>query len=399
MSTKGLNILFTTAHFPYPLIGGDRIKSYNIIKHLAKKNKVYLVSFDRGLEIKEDYINELRKINVESFAFQINKAKAYLSAGFFSPLGKPLEINYFRNGKFGKKVEQITSENRIDLVISFFLRTAEYVKNFNCKKILLAEDCRTLYQGRTYQATKNLREKTIRFYETHKMKKYEAGITRFFDITTLVTNEDVKIMKSLNPKADIRLLTNGVDTDKYVPSTEKNLKSTLLFTGKLDFWVNVLMVKKIVNDIFPGIKKKNPDARLIIAGANPHKEILKCKSESIEIHSNVKDIIPYYQNASVFLHPHEGGSGIQNKIMEAMACGCSVVTTKSGARGIDIQNGANGFIANNNNDFIQYANTLLEDENLRAHIGSNARAYVKANHTWEAVFSVLDEIIEELIKN
>jgi glycosyltransferase involved in cell wall biosynthesis len=397
MPVKGLNILFITAHFPYPLIGGERIKQSYLINHLAKNNKVFLVSLDKGYEIKDEYIQELKKNNIEAYGFRINKFKSYFNAAIYSPFGHPMEIEYFRHKLFNQKIKEIVANNKIDLVLNFFLRTAEYAKNINTKKILIAEDCRSYYQSRTSKVTANLREKAIRYYESVKLKKYESEIVNYFDLTTLVSDIDMEQMKLLNNKADIRILTNGVNTDIFSPPEKQNQRKDLLFLGKLDFLVNTMMVKRIIKEIYPLILKTNPDVKLHIVGANPTKELQKFASSQINFHSNVEKIAPFYQQAAAFIHPHEGGSGIQNKVLEAMSCSCPVITTSSGAGGIGIINRENGFIAGSNDEFAAIACELLNNEKLCNSIGENARKYILENHNWNNINQEFDRMIEEIL--
>src|SRR5574344_424207 len=216
------------------------------------------------------------------------------------------------------------------------MRTAKYLKNeVGMKKILMAEDCRMLYQKRSYMESKNLIQKCIRLYEYFRLKKYEPEIMKKYDIVTFVTTNDINEMRKRLNTVDYRLLTNGTDVDFFVPPENFAQRNGILFAGKLDVWANVIMVQKIVKEIMPLIWKKLPEANLNIVGANPHNEILKFASKKVKIIPNVPSMLPYLQNASVFLHPHVGGTGIQNKLLEAMSCGTPVVTTPIGNQGID----------------------------------------------------------------
>ncbi len=398
MAVKGLNILYTTVHFPLPLIGGDRIKQYHIIKHLAESNKVFLVSMDRGYEVTQKDIDGMRSINVEPCVFPINPFRAYASAAILSPFGKPLEVNYFRNCGFSRKVKEIINNNKIDLIMSYYLRTTNYVRGYDIKKILVSDDCRTFYQSRTYKESTNLFQRAVRKYESSKLRKYESEIVEDFDVTTYVTSQDLEEMRKLNNKADLRILSNGVDTGRFCPPESNDGRSDLLFTGILSGWVNNLIVKKIVEDILPGIKIELPGVKLHLVGSRPSKDILKYESSSVIIHPNVPDLVPYLQKAALFVHPHLGGSGIQNKLLEAMSCGCPVVTTPSGAWGFNIVQGHNGFIANNDSEFIGLSVKLLKDRNLNNEISKNAREYILRNHKWEMIYESLDNIVHDVVK-
>lgn len=395
MAISGLNILYTTVHFPFPPIGGDRIKQLKILEYLAKNNNVFLISLDRGFEIRDEYVDEIRKLGIVPYTFKINNLKAYLNTALLSPFGLPMEINFFRHAGFRNKIHEILNNNKIDLIISYYLRTTQYTRNINCKKILISDDCRTFYQSRTAMESRNLRQRAIRAFETKRLIKYEADIADCYDITTYVTKEDLSQMRKLNGNARLRILSNGVDTAKYLPPLDNSGRKGLVFTGKLDVWVNNLIIKRIIENILPKIQSKMPGTILHIVGSRPTKVVLSYSSDSVIIHRDVPDITPYLQNAAAYIHAHLGGSGIQNKLLEAMSCGCPVVTTPSGAWGFDIVNGVNGFIGNSDEEIANYCVDLLNNPGLIDSVGRNAREYILNNHTWEHVYKSLELILEE----
>jgi glycosyltransferase involved in cell wall biosynthesis len=278
------------------------------------------------------------------------------------------------------------------------MRTAEYIKDLPIKKVLMAEDCRTLYQKRSYETTKNIKQKIVRWWEYKKLKKYEPEIVEHFDFTTLVTEEDISSMKKLNPNANYRLLTNGTDLNKF-KTKDNTEKKGILFAGKLDIWANVLMLEDIVNNIFPKIKIEIPDALLNIVGANPTKAVLRLEREDVNIYPNVPDMVPYLQQAQLFLHPHVGGSGIQNKLLEAMACGCPVVTTPTGIQGIPATNGENILIGTSKEELIEQTIRLLKDSELADKLSKNGRDLIEKTRSWEKVFEDLDFLIDKLLNS
>ena len=396
MIISGLNILVTTPHFPYPMIGGERIKLFNLIKHLSENNKLFLVSLDRGYEIRDEYVDVVKNLGIETFTYKINSLTATLKAGFFSIFRNPLEIEYFNNSGFNDKIKEIVSKHKIDLIINLFVRTAESVKSIPVKKILLAEDCRSYYQKRTADVTDKLFEKIRRNYDSKKLAKYESEIMNHFDITTVVTDDDLLQMRKLNSDAKIRIFSQGVDSEYFKPANPHESGQNILFLGKLDMLANIMMVRSLTENIFPLILQKLPSAKLIIAGSSPGSEILKLQSESIIINSNPNNIAECYQNSSIFIHPHQGGSGIQNKVLEAMSSGCVVITSPSGANGIDIENGINAYIANDYQEFAEIAVELLQNPEKRQFIGNNARQYIIQNKSWKSELDNFDKIMYEL---
>ncbi len=394
---KKLNILFLLPRFPYPVIGGDRLKPHNIIKYLASKHKVTLVSFFQGDKAPQSFIREVEKLGVDLHVIPLNPIKAGGKA--LSTLYKkyPLEIAYYYQNDYQKVVDELCEKRNFDLGFAFFMRTAEYIKDKSFPKILMAEDCRTLYQQRSYETTNNLKQRAVRWWEYRKLINYEPEIVKHFDVTTLVTQEDIAAMTNQNPNNKYRLLSNGTDVSKFVPA-ENTERKGILFAGKLDVWANQLMILKIVNDILPKIRDKVPNAELHLVGATPPPSISNLASNRyIKIHPDVPDMVPYLQGAELFLHPHEGGSGIQNKLLEAMACGCPVVTTPTGNQGIHGEHGTHLLLGDNPDKLAEYAVKLLSDKEFAQDISKNGRNLIIETHAWEHIFQSVDNIIDEVL--
>lgn len=392
---KKLNILFLLPRYPFPLIGGDRVKPYYILKHLAKNHHVTLVTFFQGKKFTESLKNSIKKLGVDLHVIPLNpvNAGAHSLPGLMSK--KPLEILYYEQKQYHEEVAKLLEEKHFDVAFSFFMRTAEYLKNVEIPNILMAEDCRTEYQKRSYKGSKNLKQKLIRFWEWKKLAKYEPEVVNYFDAVTLVSDEDIQLMKKLNPNANYKLLSNGVDIEKFVPDS-KVKRQNLLFTGKLDVWANELMVNRIVNEILPIVKKGIPNIKLVLAGANPSKSIMKLEGGDVEIYSNVPEIVSYLQKAAVYVHPHYGGSGIQNKLLEAMSAGCPVVTTNTGNQGIYGTDGENIMIADSSEEIAKKVIKLLKDKELSEKISTNARNHIVETHSWGAIYEQCDNIINEV---
>ncbi|MBI5326404.1 MAG: glycosyltransferase [Ignavibacteriae bacterium] len=391
-----LNILFLTARLPYPVIGGDRLKPYNILSYLSKRHNVTLVSFYQGKKVPEEYIAEMKKLGLELHVIPLNPIKASINHLFKSLFRLPLEIGYYTQNEYRKVVDKLISEKNFDLAFAFFMRTAEYIKKYKMKKILMAEDCRVVYQHRSYHSTKNIIQKLTRWWEYKRLQKYEPEIVSHFDITTLVTEQDIESMKRRNQFAKYRLLTNGTDINKFNTSEDFNIRKNILFAGKLDIWANILMIRDIIDNILPIIRNEVPECKFNIVGANPTNEIRNLESESVNVIANVPDMVPYLQNARVFLHPHAGGSGIQNKLIEAMACGCPVVTTQTGIQGIPVINEINVMIGTSAAELAYNTIRLLKDDEMARKISENARKLIIETHSWESVFESLDKIMNEV---
>ncbi|MDC1068954.1 glycosyltransferase [Candidatus Kapabacteria bacterium] len=393
--SKGKNVLFLTPRLPWPLIGGDRIKSYYLLKHLAKNHNVKLISFFYGNEDYSEYVKELEKLNIKVVIHRIKTVPRILQMLPKMFFRKPLEILWFTDKNFQKDVNDSIVNDKIDIGFAFFMRTAEYLIGKNISKVHIAEDCRTTYQYRSYKASKSIPQRMIRWWEYNKLKNYEPTVIDKFDYTTLVSEEDIKYMQDSNPSAKLKLLTNGTDIDILKPDPNVKRKY-LLLTGKLNIWANQLMISKILKKFLPKLIEKYPDIVFKIVGAEPPDWVKELESKNIEIHSDVPSMMPFYQGAAVFLHPHYGATGIQNKLLEAMSSGCPVVTTITGNQGIHGEHGKDLMLAKNDDEFLQYVMDLYDNPELAKTVGDNARKLIIETHSWQVINKQLDDIISDV---
>jgi len=366
------------------------------MKHLAKTYDVTLAAISFGKNPEQKDIKPLNDIGVTVHTVALPAIKSGLRSALTMYDKYPLEISFYLRKDFKELVDSLCIENNFDIGISFFLRTAEYLKHKNFKKILISEDCRVLYQTRSYQSSMNLPQRAIRMWEVWKLKTYEPDIMNYFDTITLVTNDDIEAMKIRNPDARYRLVTNGVQTDIFSPPNENIVRKDILFTGKLSVWSNTLMVHKIVKDIMPVVFQKFPDIKLHLVGSNPLKSILALESDRIQIHANVPDISEYYKKCKIFLHPHSAATGIQNKLLEAMAAGLASVTTLTGIQGIDGKHREHFMIGGTKQEMIENTIELLSNDELCDSISRNSRQLILDTHTWEVVNKQIDSVIEEM---
>lgn len=393
------NILFLTARFPYPLVGGDRIKSFHLLRHLSKHHNVTLISCIHGEPPSKERLKPLTDLGIKVHTVTVTAMKNGLRSLKTLWTDQPLEIAFYDVPEFHALVQNELKNKHYDLAIAFFMRTAEYVKHIDIPKILIAEDCRVLYQTRSASSTSNILQRLIRRWEVMKLKRYEPETVHCFDCVTCVTETDIEAMRSSMPHARYALLTNGIDLEAMPASSEDQLRARkgIVFVGLLHVLANAMMAITIAKEYFPKLKKLFPDLELTIVGSTPGKTIRDLNSKDIHVHGDVEHIEEYFYRSALFLHPHKGASGIQNKALQALAMGCALITTKSGSQGIPITHGEHAFIAQSSDEMIEYATQLLNDPELRIRMAMNGRSLIEKHFSWDAIFAQLDAILLDVL--
>ncbi len=392
------SILFLSPRFPWPLVGGDRVKAYFLLKHLARSNSVHLITFNHGGPASAEQLHAMHELGVQVTVIPLQP----LVAGGLSVrtlwTDLPLEIAFYTRPAFRRAVEAFLADNEVDVAISFFMRTAEYIRQLpGLPRILVAEDCRVEYQSRSTASSKSPLQQLVRWWETRKLLRYEPEVVDDFDLTTFVSTEDVAAMRDLNNHARYAVVTNGVDLDRFSYNADQQDRTGVLFAGKLDVQANHLMASAVIEDIFPMVQVLRPEARLTIAGARPRSELRSLIREGMQLEADVPDLVPYLHRHAVFLHPHRGGSGIQNKVLEAMSAGCAVVTTPSGLQGIDAQHGVHCLIGERATDLADHVAWLLAHPEERQRLAEQARRLMEHTHSWAHVDAQIDAVIADVL--
>ena len=229
-----LRILFCAVRFPFPLIGGDRVKPYHLLRHLASYHDVTLLTFHHGSEAPPEKVQAMEELGVDVVSIPLHPLRSGLRCLTNAVNDLPLEIQFYQDAAYAQKLRHLLAEKNFDIAMGFFMRAGEYLRTIPIPKILIAEDCRTLYMQRSHDTTHHtsVHQKLIRKWELKKLVQYEPKLVKAFDFTTFVTEEDISAMRSMQSDVRYRLLTNGVESDPASEYVNQSDRRDLVFAGE-----------------------------------------------------------------------------------------------------------------------------------------------------------------------
>lgn len=218
-----------------------------------------------------------------------------------------------------------------------------------------------------------------------------------FDIVTAVANADADRLRTLAPRVRVEVVPNGVDGGRFRPDPNvEPVPATLVFVGAMSYPPNIAAMRFFTSEVLPIVHRILPATRLTIVGRRPAAEVYALASSSVDVTGEVEDVRPYLATASVFVAPMISGSGIKNKVLEAMAMGRPVVATPLAVEGLTVRSGENALVADTPARFAAAIVRLLTVEEDRTRIGNAGRVLVERDYTWEACAARYERLYQEL---
>lgn len=372
---------------PWPLEKGDKLRAYHQLRCLAQEHEVHLFCLS-DTAVSAEAIAQLKKITPHVQVCRLNPLLMALRMvlAFFS--SKPFQVHYFNQHWIARRVAASIARIQPDHIYCQLVRCSEYVKHFHSyRKTIDYMDALSAGQQRRLLRAPWYMKPFVR-EEAKRLRGYEHLIFDYFEHHSIISQQDQQLI--YHPGRDkIQIVPNGIDSAYFTPDKSVSKKYDVVFTGNMSYPPNVEGAQRLARDIMPLVLKENPNARLLIAGANPSSAVTSLASEHILVSGWLDDIRSAYNESVVFVAPMLSGSGMQNKLLEAMCMQLPCVTTTLAANAIGAQHGAELFIADEDAAIADCILKLLRDEALVQSTGERARAFVASGFQWQATTALL----------
>ncbi len=387
-SKKHKELVVITSRFPFPLEKGDKLRAYYQIKELSKHYNVHLISTTEHNISYEDR-KELSQFCKSIHSYKIGKFEKWFGAGLTLFGESPIQIGYFYHRRIHRKIKKLLEQIEPDHIYCQLIRSAEYVKNYHdCPKTIDYMDALSKGVERRSEKAKGL-VRLIFEKEFKRLLKYENAIFNYFEYHTIISEQDKNYIFH-KERDKIRVIANGVDESFLHYSTDSAEQRDILFTGNMSYPPNITASNYIVKEVLPLLEVTGT---VTIAGANPSKEVEALKTDHVIITGFVEDIKEYYGSHKIFVAPMFLGTGLQNKLLEAMAIGIPCITTTLANNALQAKPDHEILIADDSEEFAHQIQKLLKNELLRQEIARNAKIFIKENYNWYNVSKELIELI------
>lgn len=395
-----MKLLILTPQLPYPPHQGTTIRNFNIIKHLAPRHAITLVSFGTAAELGSAApLRALcQRIEIAPYPSRSMIARAWTTLASPLPdMGLRLRSNVMR-----ALVDQILREEKFDAVQVEGIEMVRYILNdkspiTNYKIIFDDHNAEYVLQKTAFESDLHLPQRWVAalysLIQWKKLERYERAICQRADHIVACSNADANAIQSLNAKRPISIIPNGVDPNFFAPTPDAGAEAALVYAGKMDFRPNIDAMTWFCADILPRIRAEIPLAQIAIVGQKPAPRISALKRQpGVQVTGWVADTRPYLADAAVYVVPLRMGSGTRLKVLEALAMGKAIVSTARGVEGIDLVAERDAVIANTPAEFARAVVALLRDPSRRRELGHHARALAEAKYAWQEIIPRFEEI-------
>jgi sugar transferase (PEP-CTERM/EpsH1 system associated) len=400
-----MRILLLTPQRPYPPHQGTTLRNFNLIKELAKRHTICVLTF---LEPDQEpqKSDPLAKLCQWVDTVPVPRHDHRLRLWQMLTTRRPDMSWRLWSPAFNERLALRLREAAFDVVEIEGIEMAPYLPVIEAAQpkpmiIYDAHNAEWILQKRAFTTDIKTPARWLAalysWVQWRRLYRYEAYLMQRVDHTVAMSAPDKTALRQISPTAPITVVPNGVDFGAYHQFRSVPIKFDLIFTGKMDFRPNIDAVLWFGQEVLPIIQQKRPGVTFAIVGQRPHPRLDVLRhNPGITITGYVEDIRPYIAGATVYVAPLRVGGGTRLKLMEAMSMGKAIVSTSLGAEGYPVANGQELILADEPDSFAQAVLHLLDNPQRRKELGQAGQALVQANYDWEILIPRLEQIYEGL---
>lgn len=386
-----MNVLFLSQRVPYPPNRGDKITTWRLVERLRREHEVRCVAFAHD-EADRKAAMQLEAMGIPVRAIPYNDRSKKLASLPLLLTQTPLTLGVYGSKELQQEVDALSEWADMAYAYSSsmgaFLERHEHLP----RVMHLGE----LDSDKWHQYSEKTRFPMSWVYrrEWRTLLEFERRIAHSFTENVLCTPLEQRIFQEQIPGASSAVLRNGVDLEAFAPAPEAAEPGHLVFTGVMNYYPNVDGCLWFAREILPKVRERHPEAHFTIIGAHPSPEIQALERiDGVRVTGFVDSVTEWVHKGAIAVAPLRIARGIQNKVLEAMACGLPVVGTTSATQGVEGVPGRDYLVADDATGLGDHVCDLLAAPERARGLGEAARGFVEENYNWETVFRPLDDIV------
>jgi len=393
-------ILFVTSRIPYPPTEGHQLRSWHLLRAAARRHQVDLLTLQRAQDpetpdpVLTSLVDSFHAVRLPTLG---NPPSTLRMAGRWLRERQPLLVARYVSGELRDSFRERIG--RADLVHIDILPLAGLMPQVPAEIPVVLNEHNVeslLLQGRAKVEASSWRQMLLT-QQVPALTRFERTACCAADRVLACSAQDGERLRELAPDAEIRVVPNGVDLEYFQPAMDIEQRSnSLVFVGQMSWFPNRDGISDFLATAFPRLLQSHP-ARLRVIGKHDGLAVPEALQHAVEFTGFVHDLRPMVHESAVYVVPLRCGSGTRLKLLEAMAMGKAIVSTRIGAEGIDLVDGENALLADDADSLVAAIIRLFDDPAMRARLGAAARRTAERHYGWQAIGDRLLATYDELL--
>lgn len=398
-----MKILFLSPWLPWPPFDGARIRILETLRYLSSRHRVVLLATVRHpgeVNRKSALTGLCERIITTVVPDTTWTTLRRLSHGLIH--GMPFIQGFHYDTGLAQEIRELTTQNEYDIIHIEFPFLASYLRclkpGTRSKKVLSMHNLETMRFRRELHVSPWSRRRLLLLSDSLLFDSWEEKSFRLFDGITVVSKLEQDWVRGKAPGAIVELVPNGVDVRHFSTESLPGSGRCIAFTGAMDYPPNVDAAVWFCDEILPIIHRTHPDVSFKIIGTKPDRKVLSLAGRSgVEVTGEVPDIRPYLSDCLALAVPLRSGGGTRLKILQAMAMGRPVVSTRLGAEGLDVTYGADILLGESPQELADHILSILSDSALGERLSRAGRKLVETRYDWRTCLTNLENLYEKIL--
>ncbi len=392
------DLLYLTHRVPYPPNRGDRIRTYHLLRHLAKDYRIHLACLADEPPTAETQA-ELNRLCERVAIVPVAPKRRWIRGASSFLAGRTVTEGMFHEPQLQRVIKRWQAESAFDAALASSSALSPYLKKLQRAGVPCVMDFIDVdsVKWEDYARESFGIKKWLYNREAARLRRVEKDVCSWAKSVTVVSTPEAELLREMAPEANAHAVPNGVDVDFFTPQPTTQ-PQRLVFVGAMDYRPNIAGCLWFADHVWPLVRERYPDATFEIVGREPTAAIRNLEQRpGINVAGTVPDVRPYLHKATAAVVSLSIARGVQNKVLEALAAGKAVVASPSPVVGLGVEPGVHLLQAETPDDWTKAIGCIFDDATLRSELGLAGREFVLMHHRWETCLEPMSRLIGEVI--
>jgi sugar transferase (PEP-CTERM/EpsH1 system associated) len=388
-----MRLLLLYPRMPYPPDKGDKIRTFHQFAFLAERHEVWCACFVDDLA-DWAHVGDCARTCAQFEPVPLSPRWS-AARGLVSLLhGRSVSERYLDSAGMKRVVDHWSRQTCFDAVLCFGAGMGPYGLRARAKRRCLDVCDLDSLKWRDYAERRRAPARWLYALESRRVTELEQAQAERFDAVTLISKHEAAVLRDRLVRVNIHVVGNGVETEQQAGCGAPAREPVIAFVGAMDYWPNVDAVCWFADQVWPALRHRVPEVEWIIVGRNPRRRVRRLGTRpNIVVTGRVPDVVSYLRGARVVIAPLQVARGVQNKVLEGMACGRPVVASRQAAAGIAEESLPGLTVADTREEWISALEQLLIVDSYVEQEGLAARAWVRENFSWPERLEHMERIV------